>query len=73
MTHREREAKGEGSMHSQLQPFSWPELTELISKHIDILCSYDIDVKRGTTELRWCQDKVPEVVEGARDPTVKVK
>jgi hypothetical protein len=30
--HREQESKGEGSMYSQLQPFSRPELTELIGK-----------------------------------------
>jgi hypothetical protein len=70
---RECESNGEGSMYSQLQPFSWPELSELIGKGIDVLCSFDIDVKKGTNELRWCQGEVIEVVEGARDPTVKVK
>ena len=70
---RERESKGEGSMYSQLQPFSRPELTELIGKRIDVLCSFDIDIRKGTKELRWCQGEVLEIVEGARDPTVKVK
>ena len=70
---RERETRGEGSMYSQLQPFSRPELTELIGKRIDVLCSFDIDIRKGTKELRWCQGEVMEIVEGARDPTVKVK
>jgi hypothetical protein len=64
-------------MYSQLQPFSRPELTELTGKRIDVLCSFDIDIRKGTKakELRWCQDQdeVMEIVEGARDPTVKVK
>jgi hypothetical protein len=70
---RERESKGKDSMFLQLQPFSRPELTELIGKRIDVLCSFDIDIKNGTTELRWCQCEVLEIVESARDPTVKVK
>jgi hypothetical protein len=70
---RERESKGEGSMYSQLQPFSRPELTELIGKRIDVLCSFDIDIRKGMKGLRWCQGEVLEIVEGARDPTVKVK
>jgi len=60
-------------MYSQLQPFSRPELTELIGKRIDVLCSFDIDIRKGTKELRWCQGNVIEIVESARDPTVKVK
>ncbi len=60
-------------MYSQLQPFSRPELAELIDKRIDVLCSFDIDIKKGTMELRWFQGKVLEIVESARDPTVKVK
>ena len=73
MTRRECEAKGENSMYSQLQPFSRPELTEMMGKRIDALCSFNIDVKKGTAELRWCQGKVLKVVEGAWDPTVRVK
>jgi hypothetical protein len=69
----ERESKGEGSMYSQLQPFSRPELTELTGKCIDVLCLFDIDIRKGTKELRWCQGGVLEIVHGARDPTVKVK
>ena len=70
---RERESKGEGSMYSQLQPFSRPELTELIGKQIDVLCSFDIDIRKGMKELRWRQGEVLEIVESARDPTIKVK
>jgi hypothetical protein len=70
---RERESKGEGSMYSQLQPFSRPELTELIGKRIDVLCSFDINIRKGSKELRWCQGEVLEIVEGARESTVKVK
>jgi hypothetical protein len=70
---RECESKGKGSMYSQLQPFSRPDLSELIGKRIDVLCLFDIDIKKGTKELRWYQGEIIEVVEGARDPTVKVK
>ena len=70
--HRERESKGEGSIYSQLQPFSRPEPTELIGKRIVVLYSFDIDIRKGTKELRWCQGKVLEIVESAHDPTVKV-
>ncbi len=55
-----------------MQPFR-PELTELICKQIDVLCSFDIDIRKGTKELRWCQGEVLEIVECARDPTVKMK
>jgi hypothetical protein len=71
--HHSHKSKGEGSMYSPLQPFSWPELTEFICKYIDVLCSFDIDIKKGTKELRWCQENVLKIVEGTCDPTVKVK
>ncbi len=47
--------------------------SELIGKQINVLCLFDIDIKMGTKELRWCQGEVIEVVEGVQDPTVKVK
>ena len=56
----ERESKGEGSMHSQLQPFSRPDLEELIGKRIDVLCSVEMDDK--TNSLKWCQGKVLNVI-----------
>jgi hypothetical protein len=60
-------------MYSQLQPFSRPELSDLKGKRIDVLTSFDIDIKKGIKELRWCQGEVLEVVQGVRDPTVRVK
>ncbi len=48
----EHESKREGSMYSQLQPFSQSELTELIGKRIDVLCSFDIEIRKGAKELR---------------------
>ena len=38
---------------NQREPFSRPELKELIGKRIDVLCSFDIDIKNSTTELRF--------------------
>ena len=73
MACHERESKGEGSMCSQLQPFSWLELTELISKCMYFLCSFDLDIRKGTNDLRWCQGEVLEIIGGAQDTTVKVK
>jgi hypothetical protein len=56
----ERESKGEGSMHSQLQPFSRPDVEDLIGKRIDVLCSVEMDDK--TNALKWCQGKVLSVI-----------
>ena len=68
-----REAKGEGSMYSTLQPFHRPELSELVGKRIDVFIAFYVKVE-GKTEktFRWCQGKVLEVIEGKRQPTVSV-
>ena len=55
-----RESKGEGSMHSQLQPFSQPDIEDLVGKRIDVLCSVELD--DNTKSLKWCQDEVVKVV-----------
>jgi hypothetical protein len=70
-TRREREIQGQGSMYSQLQPFSRPEVSELIGKRIDVLFSVDIDARNKS--LRWCQGEVIEVVDGSSKPTVTVE
>ena len=59
-TRRSREKRGEGSMHSQLQPFSHPGVDSLIDQRIDVLCSIDID--DHTKVLRWCQGRVVAAV-----------
>jgi hypothetical protein len=56
----ERESKGEGSMHSQLQPFSRPDIEDLIGKRIDVLCSVEVD--DNAQALKWCQGKVLSVI-----------
>jgi hypothetical protein len=56
----ERESKGEGSMHSQLQPFSRPDIEDLIGKRIDVLCSVELD--DNAQALKWCQGKVLSVI-----------
>jgi hypothetical protein len=70
-TRREREIQGTGSMYSQLQPFSRPEVSELVGKRIDVLFSVDIDP--WTKSLRWCQGEVIGVVDGSSKPTVTVE
>ena len=69
-TRHERESRGQGSMYSQLQPFSRPDVSELVGKRIDVLVSVDIDPL--TKSLRWCQGEVIGVIEGASKPTVTV-
>ena len=71
---REREARGEGSMYSVLQPFSRPELEELQHKRIDVLTSFDIKVNdKWEKQLRWCQGEVIKVYNNKKKPTVKVE
>ena len=62
---RKREAKGEGSMFSVLQPFNRPELKDLVCRRIDVLSWFD-------TGLRWCQGEVVSVVENTSQPLVTV-
>jgi hypothetical protein len=60
-TRREREKRGDGSMHSQLQPFSRQKLNDLIDKRIDVL--YDVDLEDSKKGLRWCQGTVVSVID----------
>ena len=60
-TRRERENRGEGSMHSQLQPFSRQELNDLVRRRIDAL--YAVELDDSTNGLRWCQGKVISVID----------
>ena len=70
MLRREREAKGEGSLYSVLQPFYMPHLSELKGRRIDVLTSFELKSKKK--ELRWCQGEVVDVVAGTKKPTVLV-
>ena len=56
----ERESKGEGSMHSNMQPWSKPELDELVGKRIDVLCTVELD--NNEKVFKWCQGEVVKVV-----------
>ena len=56
----ERESKGEGSMYSNMQPWSKPELDELVGKRIDVLCTVELDSNEKV--LKWCQGEVVKVV-----------
>jgi hypothetical protein len=68
---RAREARGEGSMYSLLQPFSRPNVNELLGQRIDVLysCTFPGD---GGNVLRWCQGEVIEIYAGKQKPTVCV-
>ena len=48
-------------MHSQLQPFSRPDLNDLIDRRIDVL--YNVVLEDSTESLRWCQGKVISVID----------
>jgi hypothetical protein len=68
---RAREARGEGRIYLLLQPFSRPNVNELLGRRIDILCSCTLPGDGGSV-LRWCQGKVIEVYTGRQKPTVRV-
>lgn len=70
-----REARGEGSMYSTLQPFNRPDLDELLNKRIDVLTSFEIKNIDGTHKewkLQWCQGEVNRVYDNRAKPTVQV-
>jgi hypothetical protein len=68
---RAREARGEGSMYSLLQPFSRPNVNELLGQRIDVLYSCTLPGGGGNV-LRWCQGEVIEIYIGKQKPTVCV-
>jgi hypothetical protein len=68
---RAREAQGKGSMYLLLQPFSRPNLDELVGQRIDVLYSCTLPDDGGNV-LRWCQGEVIEVCSGRQKPTVCV-
>lgn len=68
---KQREARGEGSIFSVMQPLYCPELDELIDKRIDVLYSFVLG--SGEKVLRWCQGKVIQVLPEKVKPTVVVR
>ena len=66
----ERESKGQASMYSRLQPFNRPEISDLLHERIDLKWVFKVD---GEDAPRWCQGEVIEVLENARQPTVKIR
>jgi hypothetical protein len=67
---KQREARGEGSIFSVMQPLYCPELDELINKRIDVLYSFVLGL--GEKVLRWCQGKVIKVLPENAKPMVVV-
>jgi hypothetical protein len=64
----QREARGEGSIFSVMQPLYCPELMD---KRIDVLYSFQLD--SGEKVLRWCQGKVIKILTEKTKPTVVVR
>jgi hypothetical protein len=58
-------------MYSLLQPFSRPNLDELVGQRIDVLYSCTLPDDGGNV-LRGCQGEVIEVCSGRQKPTVCV-
>ena len=54
-----REATGEGSIYSQMQPFDGLDIKTLLDKRIDHL--FTLNKETATEELCWCQGKAVEV------------
>jgi len=67
----QREARGEGSIFSVMQPLYCPELDELMDKRIDVLYSFQLD--SGEKALRWCQGKVIKILTEKTKPTIVVR
>ena len=71
---KEREASGETSIYSRMQPFYRPELCDLQDRRIDVLTEFKVKVgRREVPQLRWCQGKVIHVYDDKAKPTVRVK
>ena len=58
-------------MYSLLQPFSRPNVNELLGQRIDVLYSCTLPGGGGNV-LRWCQGEVIEIYTGKQKPTVRV-
>ena len=72
---QEREARGEGSMYSTLQPFIRPDLHDLVGKRIDVLGNVEIlneETSNHELQAYWSQGEVVDVIESAKTPRVKV-
>jgi hypothetical protein len=67
---KQREARGEGSIFSVMQPLYCPELDELINKRIVVWYSFLLG--SGEKVLRWCQGKVIKVLTEKAKPTVVI-
>ena len=68
----EREAIGEGSMHSLLQPFNHPDLKQLVDLRIDVQSFMPVVVDGELKSVgRWCQGKVLRAYGGRKQPTVR--
>jgi hypothetical protein len=67
---KQREARGESSIFSVMQPLYCPELDELINKRIDVL--YSFLMGSGEKVLQWCQGKLVKVLTEKAKPTVVV-
>mmetsp|Transcript_29604 Transcript_29604/g.62781 ORF Transcript_29604/g.62781 Transcript_29604/m.62781 type:complete len:567 (+) Transcript_29604:520-2220(+) len=69
----EREARGEGSMYSLLQPFDRPDLQELVGRRIDVLSFMPVIVDGEEKSVgRWCQGEVLRAYTERKKPTVRV-
>ena len=67
----QREARGEGSIFSVMQPLYCPELDELMDKRIDVLYSFQLDL--GEKTKQWCQGKVIKILTEKTKLTVVVR
>ena len=69
----EREARGEGSMYSLLQPSDHPDLKQLVDRKIDVLSFMRVVVYGELKSVgRWCQGELLRVYEGRKHQTFRV-
>ena len=52
-----QEARGEGNLYKEMQPFVRPELEELVEERIDVLYPSVVSIEDGNqkTVTMWCQ------------------
>ena len=69
----EREARGEVSMYSLLQPFDRPNLKQVVDHRIDVLSFMPVVVDGELKSVgRWCHGEVLRACEGRKHLNVRV-
>ena len=66
---QQKEESGDWNIYKRMQPFTKPELEDLLDRRIDV--NFKLNVA-GEPVLKWCQGEVIEVYSDRAKPTVRV-